>query len=361
MNRLLPTQATGLALPFAVSALLLLNACGGGADSAEGRGADRSEPAEPIVVYSARKEHLIKSLLDRFTAVTGIPVELLTDSAEPLLARLEAEGVDTPADLLITVDAGNLWQAAERNLLRPLKSPFLNANIPAHLRDEQGRWFGLSRRARTIIYHSDRVDPGTLGDYADLAKRRWRGKLCLRSGKKIYNRSLVASMLAHYGEGNSLRTVRRWVANLAAEPFDSDTRAMEAILAGRCDLTVVNSYYFGRLQRDWQKDGRSLPLKIFWPGQAAGQNGVHINVSGAGIVRHSSDFKAARRLLEWLSEPEAQTLFAESNLEYPVNPEAGVAPLVAAWGDFRSDTLPVSEFGRLQPQAVRLIDRAGYH
>ena len=338
----LPAPALALILAFS------LVACG----------RDDSEPKE-ISVYSARKEHLIKPLFDRYTERTGVRIRYLTDEAAPLLVRLETEGEHTPADLLLTVDAGNLWQAAERGLLAAVDSPALKRTIPAHLRDPDGRWFGLSLRARSIVYATERVQPGELQGYAELASLGWRGRLCLRTGEKVYNRSLVASLIYHLGEERTLEVLRGWVANLSLPPFASDTQAMEAVLAGNCDVTIVNSYYFGRLQTRYAEQGKTLPLAIFWPDKQ-GRPGVHVNVSGAGILRNAPYPQLAQNLLEWLASPEAQYLFAASNMEYPVHAEVTPVPQVAAWGGFRADRINVAELGRLQAKAVRLISRAGY-
>lgn len=326
-------------------AALLLAACG-----------DKPEDTQ-LVVYTARAEHLIQPLLLRYTEETGVPIRFVTDKAGPLLARLAAEGEATQADVLITVDAGNLWQAAQQDLLQAIDSPVLEANVPAHLRDPEGRWFGLSLRARAIVYSTERVDPEQLNTYAGLADDRWRGRLCLRTSKEVYNQSLVATMIAGRGEPEAEALVRGWVDNLAAPPFASDTQVIEAIAAGQCDLGLVNSYYLGRLQRQ-QPD---LPVALFWPDQAAGERGVHVNVSGAGVTRHSPRPEAARAFIEWLSAGEAQRLFASLNLEYPVNPEVAPDPLVAAWGEFRADDINLSTAGEFQAAAVRLMDRAGYH
>ncbi len=194
-------------------------------------GAFPAVAADPVVVYSERNEQLIKPLFDAYTAETGAQVQFITDKAGPLMARLLAEGPATPADLLITVDAGNLWQAAERGVLQAVDSKVLQENIPAHLRDPGNRWFGLSVRARTIVYNTNRVNPGELHSYEALAEPKWRGRLCLRTSKKVYNQSLVAMLLAEHGEAATEQMVRGWVANLAVEPLSDDTRALQAVAA----------------------------------------------------------------------------------------------------------------------------------
>ena len=310
--------------------------------------------ADEVVVYSARKEHLIKPLFDRYTDETGISIRYITDKAGPLLQRLQAEGKRTPADMLITVDAGNLWHAAENDVLAEINSPVLDANVPANLRDPKGRWFGLSERARTIVYSTERVTPDQLSSYEDLADPKWKGRLCLRTSKKVYNQSLVATLIARHGEEKAEQIVRGWVANLAAVPFSNDTKAMEAVAAGQCDVTIVNTYYFGRLQQG-QPD---IKLALFWANQDS--SGTHINVSGAGVTRHAKHAEAAQKLLEWLSSETAQAEFAGRNMEYPVNPRVTPDPTVSAWGSFKADELNVNEAGRLQAAAIRMMDRAGY-
>lgn len=317
-------------------------------------GATPALAAKEVVVYSARNEQLIKPLFDAYKAETGVDVRFITDKEGPLLARLQAEGPNTPADLLVTVDAGNLWQAAEVGVLAPVDSPVLEANVPAHLRDAGGRWFGLSVRARPLVYSTERVKPSDLVSYEDLADPKWKGRLCLRTSKKVYNQSLVAMMIARLGEAETARIVSGWVANLATEPFANDNQVIEAIDAGKCDVGIVNTYYFGRLA----KERPGLKVDIAWPNQAS--SGVHVNVSGAGVTRHAKNPAEARRLLEWLSSPQAQGLFASLNLEYPVNPAVAPDPAVAAWGDFKADAANVAEAGRLQAAAVMLMDRAGY-
>ena len=313
-----------------------------------------SASAQELVVYSARKEHLIKPLFDRYAAETGVSVRYITDKAGPLLQRLRAEGKRTPADMLITVDAGNLWHAAESGVLAELDSPVLEANVPANLRDPKGRWFGLSERARTIVYSTERVAAEELSSYEDLADPRWKGRLCLRTSKKVYNQSLVATLIARHGEEKAEQIVRGWVANLAAAPFSNDTKAMEAVAAGQCDVTIVNTYYFGRLQ----KKQADIKLALFWANQDS--SGAHINVSGAGVTRYARHPEAAQNLLEWLSSEAAQAEFAGRNMEFPVNPGVEPDATVSAWGAFKADELNVNQAGRLQAAAIRLMDRAGY-
>lgn len=312
-----------------------------------------ADPVE-LVVYSSRKEHLIKPLFDLYTEETGVKISYITDKAGPLIARIKAEGENSPVDLFITVDAGNLWFAAESGILQPVESDILTANIPARLRDEKNRWFGLSERARTIVYSTERAKPEELSTYEALADEAFKGRLCLRTSKKVYNQSLVATMINRLGEEAAENVVKGWVGNLATDVFSNDTKTMEAVLAGRCDVAVVNTYYYGRLE---EKDP-NIPLKLFWPNQAS--SGVHVNVSGAGIAVHSKKTAQAKKLLEWLASKTAQTQFAQLNHEYPVL--NGMAPTgqVQAWGEFKRDPVNIAVAGQLQVAAVKLMDRAGY-
>lgn len=303
-----------------------------------------------LVVYSERKDHLIKPVLEHYTEKTGIEVRYLTDSAGVLIERLSAEGSNTPADLFLTVDAGSLWQASERGLLRAATGPNLAARVPANLADPEQRWYGLSMRARTIVYSTERVDADQLGSYADLAAPAWKGRLCLRTSKKVYNQSLVAMLIHRNGEEATEQMVSGWVDNLAAPPFSNDTALLNAIAAGQCDVGIVNTYYLGRLL----KEDPTLPVTVHWP------PATHINISGGGVVAHSDQQEQAQALLDWLASSEAQALFAGLNMEYPVDPEASIDPLVQAWGPFEADPANLIHAGRLQADAVRLMDRAGY-
>ena len=310
--------------------------------------------ADELVVYSERKEPLIQPIFATYTQETGVQVKWLTDAAPVLIERLAAEGEATRADLFMAVDAGSLWQAAERGVLLPIASPALEKAIPANLRDPEGQWFALSQRARTIVYSTERVKPDQLSTYEALADPQWKGKLCLRSSKKVYNQSLVATLLARSGAEQVETVVQGWVANLAAPPFADDTLLVQAIAAGQCDVGIVNTYYLGRLI----KDDPALPVTVFWPNQA--DAGVHVNISGAGVVKYSKHKQAAQKFLEWLASDTAQDEFARLNFEYPAKTGIAVDPIVAAWGEFKPDPINVVEAGRRQADAVKLMDRAGW-
>ena len=307
-----------------------------------------------IVVYSARNEHLIKPVFELYTKQTGVKIKYITDKAPVLLQRIKAEGENTPADLLITVDAGNLWHAAKQGILQPVDSNVLATNIPDYLRDPENKWFGLSVRARTMVYSTERVKPDELTTYEDLAGPEWKGRLVLRTSKKVYNQSLVAMLIREHGEQQTADIIQGWVRNLAAPPFSNDTKVMQAIIAGQGDVGIVNSYYFGRLL----KTEPTLPIAIYWPNQST--KGVHVNVSGAGIVTFSQNKPDAVAFLEWLSTENAQQVFANVNLEYPVNPDVPVSPMVASWGTFQQNQINLNNAGENQAAAIRLMDRVGY-
>ncbi len=313
-----------------------------------------SVASEEVVIYSARNEQLIKPLFDTYTKETGVKVKFITDKAGPLMQRLKAEGKRTPADLFITVDAGNLWQAANFGLLQPANSSVLEKNIPEHLRDPGNQWYGLSIRARTIVYNTKNLKESDLSTYEDLADPKWKGRLCLRTSKKVYNQSLVGMMIAEHGVAKTEKIVKGWVKNLATRPFSNDTKMMQAVAAGQCDVGIANTYYYGRLLK---KDA-NVPLKLFWPNQQSG--GVHVNISGAGVTKHAKNSKGAIALLEWLSSEKAQQQFAASNMEYPANPDIKPVAVVASWGEFKANQINVNRAGELQVDAVKLMDRAGY-
>lgn len=310
--------------------------------------------ANELVVYSSRADNLLKPVVAEYEKKTGTKVQLVGGQAGPLMEKIRAEGSNTPADVFITVDGGNLWQATQMGLLRPINSPTLKANIPASLRDPKNQWYGLSVRARTIFYNTNKVKPAELSSYAALADAKWKGRLCLRTSNNVYNQSLVGTMIANLGAVKTEQIVKGWVANLAAPPFANDTAMLEAIGAGRCDVGIANTYYYGRLM-DKQPN---LPIGIFFADQQG--KGTHVNVSGAGVTKFSKRPAEAQKFIEWLSGSEAQNLFADLNHEYPANPKVKPDPKVAKWGSFKQDVINVSVAGSNQKRAVMLMRKAGY-
>ncbi len=309
---------------------------------------------DTITVYSSRKEHLIQPLFEKFTQDTGIEVNYLTGKGGDLIERLKLEGENTPADMFMTVDAGDLWYAGTQDIFQSVITDKIENNIPVHLRDPEGMWTGLSVRARTIVYSTDRVKPSELSTYSDLATKKWVGRLCLRTSKKIYTKSLVASIIHNQGEAKASEIVKGWVENLAAVPNAKDSHVMDAIISGQCDVGLVNTYYFGQLIEKTP----DAPLKLFWANQDT--TGVHVNVSGAGITKHASNSADATKLLEWLSSAKAQAIYGSLNKEYPANQNVASDEIVSAWGDFKQDKMNLAIAGKLQADAVRLMQRLDY-
>ena len=306
-----------------------------------------------VVVYSARIESLIKPMFDAFTEKTGIQVKYLTAGEKELFERLQGEGANTPADVFMTVDAGNLWIAENAGLLQGFSSPVIDKNIPSHLRTKDNEWVGLSVRARPVMYSTERVKPSELSTYEALGDPKWQGKLCFRTSKKVYTQSLVAAMIKTLGEERTEGVVRRWMAN-HPRIFDSDSKLLEAVAAGQCDAGIANTYYLAALVAK----NPQFPVAVFWPNQ--GDRGVHINISGAGVTKHAKHRDQAIKLIEFLSSPEAQNLYVDVNYEYPANPAVKPRTLIAAWGEFKADTMDVAAAGELQAAAVKLMDRVGY-
>ena len=309
---------------------------------------------DTVTVYSSRKEHLIQPLFEQFTKDTGIEVNYLTGKGGDLIERMKLEGKNTPADMFMTVDAGDLWYAGTQDVFQAVLTDTLQNNIPSYLRDPKGLWTGLSVRARTIVYSTERVNSSELSTYADLADSKWKGKLCLRTSKKIYTKSLVASIIHNEGENKAVEIVSGWVSNLAATPNAKDSHVMNAILAGQCDVGLVNTYYFGRLIEKTP----DAPLKLFWANQDT--TGVHVNVSGAGVTKHASNSDGAVQLLEWLSSAKAQAIYGALNKEYPANQNIASDEVVSAWGTFKKDNMNLALVGILQADAVALMQRVGY-
>jgi iron(III) transport system substrate-binding protein len=309
--------------------------------------------AGEVIVYSARIEALSKPMFDAFTEKTGIQVKSFTAGEKELFERLQSEGVNTPADVFMTVDVGNLWIAQNVGLLQGISSEIIDQNIPSHLRAKDNEWVGLSVRARPIMYSTERVKPSELSTYEALGDPKWNGKLCFRTSKKVYTQSLVATMIKTLGEERTEGIVRGWTAN-QPRIFESDSKLLEAIAAGQCDVGITNTYYLAQLVA---KDAK-FPVAVFWPNQ--GDRGVHINISGAGVTKHAKHRDNAIKLIEFLSSPEAQNLVADANYEYPANPTVKANSMIVAWGDFKADTVDVAAAGELQATAVKLMDRVGY-
>jgi len=314
--------------------------------------------AAEVNIYSARKEDLIKPLLTQFENKTGIKVNLITSKADALLQRLISEGKNSPADILITTDAGRLYRAQQASVLQTIQSATLEASVPKQYRDPEGYWFGLSLRARPIIYAVDRVKPEQLSSYETLADADWKQKVCIRSSDNIYNQSLVASLISHLGEESTQQYVAALVKNFARPPQGGDRDQVKAIASGQCDVALVNNYYLGQMltSKNPSELDAAQQVKIFWPNQDG--RGAHVNISGAAVTASSKNKAAAISLLEFLVSDDAQTWYAKTNFEYPIKPGVQASDILNSWGEFKADSLSLRKLGELNAQAVKIMDRA---
>lgn len=317
--------------------------------------------ASELNIYSHRQPFLIDPFLKAFTEKTGIETNVLY-STKGLAQRLKAEGENSPADVILTVDIGRLYIYRDLDLLSTVQSQKLEANIPEHLRSSDNTWFGLSKRSRIIVTSKERVAPGEITTVEDLADPKWEGRICVRPGSHVYNRALMASMIAAHGVEEAEKWAAGLVANLARRPQGNDRAQVKAIYEGQCDVAIINNYYFGKLkysedenQREWAK-----ALDLVFPNQGEGQRGAHVNISGGGIAKHSKNKAAAQALLEFLTEPLAQRLYGEINFEYPVNPTVPASEELESWGTFKEDKLPILTIAELSREAQKIIDRVGW-
>jgi iron(III) transport system substrate-binding protein len=319
-----------------------------------------SAQANVVNVYSARHYDTDETLFERFTERTGIEVNVIEAEADELIERIRSEGANSPADVIITVDAGRLWRADQAGLLATVDSPVLERAIPESLRHPEGKWFGLTRRVRAIVYNKEAVDPGELSTYEDLASDEWRDRICIRSSSNVYNQSLVASMIENKGTAATQEWARGLVANLARNPQGGDTDQILAVAAGECDIAVVNHYYLARLvAADDPADRRvAEQVGIFFPNQEG--RGAHVNISGAGVVANAPHRANAIRFIEFLTTPEAQEVFARGNNEFPVVEGIPASEVARDFGQFKADSVSVAAYGENNPEAVRIMDRAGW-
>lgn len=311
-----------------------------------------------VNIYSSRKEALIKPLLDKFTEQTGIEVNLVTGKDDALISRLQMEGSRTPADLIMTADAGRLFRAQSYGLLQSVNSDVINDRVPANLRDTEGQWLGLTQRARPIFYAKDRVDPRELSTYEALINEEFAGRICVRSSSNIYNQSMMASMIDAIGEEASEEFARGLSANFARPPAGGDTDQLRALAAGVCDIAIANTYYFGRLiNSDKASDNEvAEALAIFWPNQD--DRGTHVNISGVGFTKASKNVDQAVQLVEFLLTDESQTWYSEVNNEYPIVSTVEPSATLKSWGEFKADSINLVKLGENNQQAVQLMDRA---
>lgn len=317
--------------------------------------------ANELTLYSHRHYKSDDALFAAFTKQTGIKVNVVKAGADELIERLKAEGANTPADVLITADAGRLVRAEKEGLLQPVQSKSLEDRIPASLRDPEGHWFGFTKRARVIIYAKDRVKPSDLSTYEDLAESKWRGRILARSSANIYNQSLLASVISHHGAAKAQEWARAVRGNMARPPQGSDRDQLRAVAAGLGDVAIVNTYYFGLLVNSTEAADRAAAAKlaVFFPNQ--NDRGTHVNISGAGVTKASKNREAAVKLLEFLASDEAQKVFPIETSEYPVVPSVEWSELQKSWGKFKEDALNLSVLGELNEEAVRTFNRAGWN
>ncbi|SOY55857.1 Fe(3+) ABC transporter substrate-binding protein [Cupriavidus taiwanensis] len=312
-------------------------------------------------LYTARHYQTDEALYANFTKQTGIKINRIEGQEDPLLERIRNEGANSPADVFITVDIGRLWRAQQAGVFAPVKSKVLESRIPANYRDPNGEWFGFSARGRVIAYNKAAVKAGDIANYEDLADPKWKGKVCTRSSGHVYNLSLVSSLIAHDGEARTEQWARGVAANLARVPKGGDTDQLKAVAAGECDVAIANTYYIARLLKSTKPEDKAVAEKlgVVWPNQSS--QGVHMNVSGGGMLKHAPNKEAAVKFLEYLASDEAQRYFADGNNEWPVVKGVKVNnPVLEALGEFKSDAINVAELGKYQPQAQKLVDRAGF-
>jgi iron(III) transport system substrate-binding protein len=316
--------------------------------------------AAELNLYSARHYQTDEALYANFTKETGIEINKIEGREDALIERIKAEGANSPADVLITVDAGRLWRAEQAGLFQPVHSKILETRIPASLRHPDGLWFGFSTRARLIFYAKDRVEPGEITTYEDLADPKWKGRICIRSSSNVYNLSLLGSLIEVHGEAKAQEWAEAVVANFARDPQGGDTDQIKAVAAGECDVAVGNSYYYVRLASSDDPEKKAIADKVGWVFPNQNGRGTHVNVSGAGVLAHAPHREAAVKFLEYLASDEAQSYFANGNNEYPVVQSVNANSAVEALGAFKADEVNVAVLGRNQPVAQKVFDRAGW-
>ena len=317
--------------------------------------------ASEINIYSHRQPFLINPFLEEFTKKTGIKTNVVY-ATKGLAQRLRAEGKNSPADVILTVDIGRLYIYEDMDLLAKITSQILDQNIPTHLKSDRNTWFGLSKRSRIIATSKERIKENEILRIEDLADPKWKGKICSRPGSHVYNRALMASIIAEYGVEKAEKWALGLVSNLARRPQGNDRAQVKGIYEGLCDIAIINNYYFGKLkysedpiQREWAKS-----MRLTFPNQGEGDRGAHINISGGGVAKYSKNKEAAIKLLEFLSSMDAQKMYGEINFEYPVNSKIKPSDELISWGDFREDKISIEKIALLSMDAQKIIDRVGW-
>ena len=314
-----------------------------------------------VNIYSHRQPFLINPFLEEFTKKTGIKTNVVY-STKGLAQRLKAEGENSPADVILTVDIGRLYIYEDNNLLQPIKSNVLDLNIPKHLKSPENKWFALSKRSRVIVTSKTRVEENKIKRIEDLAKPEWKGRVCSRPGSHVYNRALMASIIAAHGEEKAEKWAASFVNNLARRPQGNDRAQVKAIFEGQCDIAIINNYYFGKLKysEDEQQQKWAEAVNLIFPNQEENDRGAHMNISGGGVAIHAKNKNNAIILLEFLSEEMSQNLYGKINFEYPVNPSVEPSEELAGWGIPIEDKIPIIKIAELGPLAQKIIDRVGW-
>ncbi len=312
---------------------------------------------EIVNVYSYRQPFLIKPMFDAFTRQTGIAVNVVY-AKRGLVERLRQEGSISPADLIFTVDIGRLTDAVNAGVTQPVKRAALKTNIPPQYRDPDHQWFGLTARARIIVASKDRVEPGEIATYEDLADPKWKGRVCTRSGKHAYMVALTAAMIAHYGEAKAEKWLRAVKANLARKPQGNDRTQVKAIMEGVCDVALINHYYMGKMMTDEDQAAWAASVNIVFPNQQG--YGTHMNVSGMALTKSAPNRENAIKLMVFLSDDLAQQMYAEQNFEYPVKQGVPWSGLLQSFGSYKADDLALAEIARHRKTASKLADKVGY-
>lgn len=344
----------------AIVALSFLVSCGDKSKKEDNASTQEAVKKQVVNVYTHRHYEPDQNIFKMFEEKTGIQVKVINASADELIQKMKMEGKQSPADVLITVDAGRLSRAKEEGLLQSIESEILENAIPAHLQDVDNQWFGLTKRARIIAYAKDRVKPEDLSTYEDLVHEKWKGKILMRSSSNIYNQSLMASIIANDGEDVARDWAKGIVANMARSPRGSDRDQVKAVVAGEGDIAIVNSYYIGKMLNspDDEEVRTAQQVGLFFPNQD--NRGTHINISGAGVARYAPNKENAILFIEYLISEEAQKVFTEANYEYPVLESVTPVKDIKDWGDFKEDTLGLNKLGEHNKKAVLIFDEAGW-
>lgn len=313
--------------------------------------------AKEVNVYSYRQPFLIEPLFNKFTEQSGIKVNVVF-AKKGLAERLVREGQNSPADLVFTVDIGRLSEVVQKDVVQSVSSDVLSQNIPAQYRDPEGKWFGLTTRTRSIYASKERVNLDDIQTYEDLADPKWKGKICTRSGKHPYNLALIASMISHHGEAETTEWLKGVKANLARKPQGNDRAQVKAIKEGVCDLSLGNNYYYGKMLNNEEQVAWANAVYLTFPNQ--GDRGTHVNISGMALTKSAPNKENAIKLMEFLTEEVAQTMYSTDNFEYPVNTSVAPSKLLQSWGSFKSDTLSLSDIAKNRKLAAQLVDKVGF-